>query len=81
MFDSEDVLMIFRTLYDRAGDLGIDAKTRISLDHARVLLAVEGGFRLGTLGNYLRIYIRKLAESRNLLGRTTFTRKLVGKNY
>jgi hypothetical protein len=41
---AEDVLMILRTLYDRAGDLGIDAKTRISF-HANVLLAAEGGFR------------------------------------
>jgi hypothetical protein len=69
---AEDVLVILRTLYERAGDLGIDAKTRISF-HANVLLAAEGGFRPGTLGNYLRICIRKLTESRNVLGRTTFT--------
>lgn len=62
---AEDVLVILRTLYERAGDLGIDAKTRISF-HANVLLAAEGGFRPGTLGNYLRICIRKLAESRNV---------------
>jgi hypothetical protein len=45
-----------------------------------VLLAAEGGFRPGTLGNYLRICIRKLAESRNVLGRTTFASKLVEEN-
>ena len=47
---AEDVLVILRTLYERAGDLRIDAKTRISF-HANVLLAAEGGFRPGTLGN------------------------------
>lgn len=51
---ADDVLVILRTLYERAADLGIDAKTRISF-HADVLLAAEGGFRPGTLGNYLRI--------------------------
>jgi hypothetical protein len=65
---AEDVLVILRTLYERAADLGIDAKTRISF-HANVLLAGEGGFRPGALGNYLRICIRKLAESRNVLGK------------
>jgi hypothetical protein len=69
---AEDVLVILRTLYEHAGDLGVDAKTQISF-HANVLLAAEGGFRPGTLGNYLRICIRKLAESRNVLGRTNVT--------
>lgn len=76
---ADDVLVILRTLYERAADLGIDAKTRISF-HANVLLAAEGGFRPGTLSNYLRICIRKLAESRNVLCRTTFTSKLVEEN-
>ena len=58
---AEDVLVILRTLYERAGDLRIDAKTRISF-HANVLLAAEGGFRPGTLGNYLRICIRNLTN-------------------
>jgi hypothetical protein len=54
---ADDVLIILRTLYGRAADLGIDAKTRISF-YTNVLLATEGGFRPGTLGNHLRISIR-----------------------
>lgn len=49
---AEYVLVILRTLYERAGDLGIDAKTRISF-HANVLLAAESGFRPGTFGKSL----------------------------
>jgi hypothetical protein len=45
-----------------------------------MLLTAEGGCRPGTLGKYLRIYVRKLAESRNALGRTTFTSKLAEEN-
>lgn len=76
---TDNVLVILRTLYERAADLGIDAKTRIS-SHANVLLAAEGGFRPGTLGDYLKICIRQLAESRNALGRTTIISKLVEEN-
>jgi len=74
------VLIILRILYKRTANLGINVKTRI-LFHANVLLTAKRGFKPGTLGNYLKICIRKLAESRNVLNRTTFTSKLVEKNY
>jgi hypothetical protein len=54
---ADDDLVILRTWYERAADLGIDDITRISFD-AYVLLAVEGAFGPGTLGNHLRIRIR-----------------------
>lgn len=40
--------MILRTLWERAADLAIDAKTRVSF-HANVLLSAMGGFRPGCL--------------------------------
>jgi hypothetical protein len=44
-----DVIMVLRTLWERAADLAIDAETRISF-HANVLLSAIGGFRPGCLG-------------------------------
>ena len=45
----KDGILILQTLWERAADLGIDAKTRISF-HANVLLSAMGGFRPGCLG-------------------------------
>jgi hypothetical protein len=45
----EDVILILRTLWERAADLGIDPDTRISF-HANVLLSAMAGFRPGCLG-------------------------------
>jgi hypothetical protein len=46
----KDVIVILRTLWERAADLGIDPDTRISF-HANVLLSAMGGFRPGCLGD------------------------------
>jgi hypothetical protein len=45
---ADDVIVILRTLWERAADLAIDAETRISF-HANVLLSAMGGFRPGCL--------------------------------
>src|SRR5438067_695808 len=46
---ADDVIVMLRTLWERAADLVIDAETRISF-HANVLLFAMGGFRPGCLG-------------------------------
>lgn len=44
----KDVIVILRTLWERAADLGIDPDLRIAF-HANVLLSAAGGFRPGCL--------------------------------
>jgi hypothetical protein len=46
---AEDVIIILRTLWERAAELRIDVQTRIAF-HANVLLSAMGGLRPGTLG-------------------------------
>ena len=47
---NEDVIVILRTLWERAAELGIDPDLRIAF-HANVLLSAMAGFRPGCLRN------------------------------
>jgi hypothetical protein len=46
---ADDVIVVLRTLWERAADLAIDTETRIFF-HANVLLSAMGGFGPGCLG-------------------------------
>jgi hypothetical protein len=74
---AEDVIIILRTLWERAAKLGIDIKTRITF-HTNVLLSAIGGFRPGTLGrvryrDILLSVLQDLLEATKLKHASTIT--------